>query len=61
MAIAAEGRYAVVTGGDDNLAASTTNPTGMVYVIDLGSRSVAAQITKVGIDPYGVTVVDDAD
>ena len=61
VAIAAEGRHAVVTGGDDNLAASTTNPTGMVYVIDLGSRSVAAQITKVGIDPYGVTVVDDAD
>jgi YVTN family beta-propeller protein len=33
----------------------------MVYVIDLGSRSIAAQITKVGIDPYGVTIVEDAD
>jgi len=43
------------------LAASATNPTGMVYVIDLGSRSIVAQVTKVGIDPYGVTVVDDAD
>jgi YVTN family beta-propeller protein len=61
VAITAEGRYAVVTGGDDTLAVSTTDPTGMVYVIDLGSRSVAAQITKVGIDPYGVTIVNDAD
>jgi len=59
-AVTSEGRYAVVTGGDDTLAESATNPTGMVYVIDLRSRSVAAQITKVGIDPYGVTIVDDA-
>lgn len=61
VAITTDGRYAVVTGGDDTLTASATDPTGMVYVIDLGSRSVAAQITKVGIDPYGVTIVDDAD
>ena len=61
VAVTAEGRYAVVTGGDDTLAASATNPTGMVYVIDLGSRTVAAQVTRVGIDPYGVTIVDDAD
>jgi DNA-binding beta-propeller fold protein YncE len=61
VAVTAEGRYAVVTGGDDTLTASATNPTGMVYVIDLGSRSVATQVTGVGIDPYGVTVVDDAD
>ena len=50
-----------MTGGDDTLTASATNPTGVVYVIDLGSRSVAAQVIKVGIDPYGVTIVDDAD
>jgi YVTN family beta-propeller protein len=61
VAVTAEGRYAVVTGGDDTLAASGSNPTGRVYVIDLGSRAVAAQVTKVGIDPYGVTIVDDAD
>jgi DNA-binding beta-propeller fold protein YncE len=60
VAVTSEGRYAVVTGGDDTLAASATDPTGMVYMIDLGSRSVAAQVTKVGIDPYGVTIVDDA-
>jgi len=61
VAVTAEGRYAVVTGGDDTLTASASNPTGMVYVINLGSRTVAAQITKIGIDPYGVTIVDDAD
>jgi DNA-binding beta-propeller fold protein YncE len=61
VAIATEGGYAVITGGDDTLAASTTDPTGMVYVLDLGSRSVAAQIIKVGIDPYGVTIVDDGE
>jgi DNA-binding beta-propeller fold protein YncE len=61
VAVTAEGRYAVVTGGDDTLAASATSLTGMVYVVDLGSRSIAAQVTNVGIDPYGVTIVDDAD
>jgi DNA-binding beta-propeller fold protein YncE len=60
VAVTSEGRYAVVTGGDDTLAASATDATGMVYIIDLGSRSVAAQVTKVGIDPYGVTIVEDA-
>jgi len=59
VAVTAEGRYAVVTGGDDTLAVSATNPTGMVYVINLGSRNIAAQVTKIGIDPYGVTFVDD--
>ena len=61
VAVTSEGRYAVVTGGDDTLTASATDPTGMVHVIDLSSRSVAGQVTKVGIDPYGVTIVDDAD
>jgi DNA-binding beta-propeller fold protein YncE len=61
VAITAEGRYAVVTGGDDTLTASATNPTGMVHVIDLVSRNVVAQVTNIGIDPYGVTIVDDAD
>jgi DNA-binding beta-propeller fold protein YncE len=60
VAVTSEGRYAVVTGGDDTLAASATDATGMVYMIDLGSRSVAAHVTKVGIDPYGVTIVYDA-
>jgi hypothetical protein len=33
----------------------------MVYVIDLRTRNVAAQVTGVGIDPYGVAVVEDAE
>src|SRR5262252_1831125 len=61
VAVTAEGRYAVVTGGDDTLKASATDPTGMVYVIDVGSRTVAAQVVNVGIDPYGVIIVDDGD
>jgi DNA-binding beta-propeller fold protein YncE len=60
VTVMAGGRYAVVTGGDDTLAASATAPTGMVYVIDLVSRRVASQVTGVGIDPYGVAIVDDA-
>ena len=35
VAVTRDGRYAVVTGGDDTLAASGTRATGMVYVIDL--------------------------
>jgi YVTN family beta-propeller protein len=61
VAVTRDGRYAVVTGGDDTLAASTTKATGMVYVIDLLTNKVAAQVTGVGIDPYGVTVVEGAD
>jgi YVTN family beta-propeller protein len=62
VAIAERGRYAVVTGGDDTVAASAVSPTGMLYVIDLRTRSVVAQVTNVGIDPYGVAIieVDDA-
>jgi len=59
--VTGDGRYAVVTGGDDTLVASTTRATGMVHVIDLRTRNVAAQVTGVGIDPYGVTVVEDAE
>jgi YVTN family beta-propeller protein len=30
----------------------------MVWIIDLAKRAVAATITGVGNDPYGVAVVD---
>jgi YVTN family beta-propeller protein len=33
----------------------------MIHVIDLRTRRVAAQVTNVGVDPYGVAIVDDAD
>jgi DNA-binding beta-propeller fold protein YncE len=58
-AVTRDGHYAVVTGGDDTVAISAINPTGMVYVIDLRTRSIVAQVTNVGIDPYGVTIVED--
>jgi hypothetical protein len=61
IAVTRNERYAVVTGGDDALAASTTRATGIVYLIDLRMRNVAAQVTGVGINPYGVTVVEDAE
>jgi YVTN family beta-propeller protein len=61
VTVTRNGRYAVVTGGDDTLAASTARATGMVYVIDLRTHDVTAQVTGVGIDPYGVTVVEDAE
>jgi YVTN family beta-propeller protein len=48
-------------GGDDTLAVSATRATGTVFVIDLLTNNVATQVTGVGIDPYGVTVVEDAD
>jgi DNA-binding beta-propeller fold protein YncE len=60
VAIAREGRYAIVTGGDDTLADSAARSTGMLYVIDLRTRRVVAQVTNIGIDPYGVTIVDFA-
>jgi DNA-binding beta-propeller fold protein YncE len=61
IAVTADGRYAVVTGGDDTLATSATSPTGMVYVIDLSLGKVVAQVTNVGIDPYGVAIADNGD
>jgi hypothetical protein len=33
----------------------------MPAVLAARTRNVAAQVTGVGIDPYGVTVVDDAE
>jgi DNA-binding beta-propeller fold protein YncE len=49
VAITKDGHHAVVTGGDDTLAVSATRPTGMLYVIDLRTRRVVAQVTNVGI------------
>jgi YVTN family beta-propeller protein len=50
-----------VTGGDDTQSQSLTNMTGMVYVIDIRARKVVAQVTNVGIEPYGVTIVEGSD
>lgn len=74
MAVTADGRYLVVVGGPDTIAggagrgrddaeviASSNKPTGTVYVIDLRTRAIVATVANVGIDPYGVAIVDNAD
>jgi DNA-binding beta-propeller fold protein YncE len=60
VAITADGRYAVVAGGNNTIKASTTNMTGTAFVIDLQKKAVAATVANVGIDPYGVAILDRA-
>src|SRR5262245_37744961 len=58
-AVTSDGRYAVISGG----ARTTPNTvaTGTVYIIDLRTRAVVATVTGVGVDPYGLAVVDVKD
>jgi DNA-binding beta-propeller fold protein YncE len=49
-AVTADGRYAVISGGPR----TTFEPSGIVYVIDLRTRSVVGTVTGVGNDPYGL-------
>ena len=51
-AVTADGRYAVISGGPR----TTFEPSGIVYVIDLRTRSVVGTVTGVGNDPYGLAV-----
>ena len=60
VAITADGHYAVVAGGNNTIKASATNLTGTAFVIDLQKRAVAATVANVGIDPYGVAILDKA-
>jgi DNA-binding beta-propeller fold protein YncE len=53
-AVTADGRYAAITGGGRTSFA----PSGTVWIIDLAKRAVAATVTGVGNDPYGVALVD---
>ncbi len=57
VAVTADGRYAVVAGGNNTIKASATNLTGTAFVIDLQKRAVAATVANVGIDPYGVAIL----
>ena len=56
-AVTSDGRYAVISGGPR----TTFVPSGTVWIIDLQSRSVAATVTGVGNDPYGLAVVERGD
>jgi len=58
VAVTADGHYAVVAGGANTIKASATNMTGTAFVIDLQKRAQVATVTNVGIDPYGVALVD---
>jgi DNA-binding beta-propeller fold protein YncE len=60
VAITADGRYAVVAGGNNTIKASATNLTGTAFVIDLQKKAQVATVTGVGIDPYGVAILDKA-
>jgi len=51
-AVTADGRYAVISGGPR----TTFEPSGVVYVIDLRTRTVVGTVTGVGNDPYGLAV-----
>ena len=59
-AVTGDGHYAVVAGGNNTIKASATNLTGTAFVIDLQKKAQAATVTGVGIDPYGVAVLDKA-
>jgi DNA-binding beta-propeller fold protein YncE len=60
VAVTADGHYAVVAGGNNTIKASATNLTGTAFVIDLQKKAVAAIVANVGIDPYGVAILDKA-
>jgi len=60
VAITADGRYAVVAGGANTIKASSTNLTGTAFVVDLQKKAQVATVTNVGIDPYGVAILDKA-
>jgi DNA-binding beta-propeller fold protein YncE len=58
VAVTADGHYAVVAGGNNTIKASATNLTGTAFVIDLQKKAQVATVTGVGIDPYGVAILD---
>ena len=61
VAVTSDGRYALVAGGPNTITASATNLTGMLHVIDIRTRTQVATVAGVGIDPYGVVIVDKVD
>src|SRR5579871_2543314 len=60
LAVTADGHYAVVAGGNNTIKASATNLTGTAFVIDLQKKALVATVSNVGIDPYGVAIVERA-
>ncbi|MEQ9210622.1 MAG: hypothetical protein RLN96_12440, partial [Pseudomonadales bacterium] len=54
-AITADSKYAVISAGPG--AQPYSQEIGIVYVIDLETRTVVGTVTGVGNDPYGLTIV----
>jgi hypothetical protein len=61
IAVTPDGRYAIVSGGPNTIEASATNLTGMLHIIDLSARAQVAAVTGVGIDPYGLVIIDSVE
>jgi DNA-binding beta-propeller fold protein YncE len=58
VAVTADGQYALVAGGPNTITTSSTNLTGMLHVVDIQHFYQVSTVANVGIDPYGVTVVE---
>jgi DNA-binding beta-propeller fold protein YncE len=58
IAVTADGHYAVVAGGNNTIKASTTNLTGTAFIIDLQKKAQVATVANIGIDPYGVAILN---
>ena len=43
------------------ITASDTNLSGVLHIIDLNTQTQVATVTGVGIDPYGLVIVDAID
>lgn len=58
VAVTSDGQYALVAGGPNTITRSDTDLTGMLHVVDIQHFYQVSTVAKVGIDPYGVAVVD---
>jgi len=61
IAVTPDGRHAIVSGGPNTITASATKLSGMLHILDLAARTQVATVTGVGIDPYGLVIVDAID
>jgi DNA-binding beta-propeller fold protein YncE len=59
IAVTADGRFALVSGGARQPA--TAPASGTLFVVDLRTRRQVATVTGVGNDPYGLAVADVRD
>jgi DNA-binding beta-propeller fold protein YncE len=58
VAVTGDGQYALVAGGPNSIKTSATTLTGMLHVVDIQHFYQVSTVANVGIDPYGVVIVD---